>query len=322
MTRTTLILTLLTLLILPLAASAQLRVFACEPEWSALAVEIGGDLVAASSATHALQDPHYVEARPSLIAQVRKADLVICSGAQLEIGWLPMLLGKANNPRVLPGKDGFLEASTLVRRLDVPDSVDRAQGDMHPQGNPHIQMNPHNIARVAAALGQRMAALDAANAASYAAGADAFLQRWEAAITAWEERAKPLAGQRVISHHKSWVYLLDWLGLVEVGTLEPVPGIPPTAAHLAGLLAELGTDGQGTNGQDTDGQDTDGKGAEFIIRAPFHSAKASEWLQERTGIPALALPMTIGGSERAADLFSWFDDVIDSLLAAQSGPRP
>jgi zinc/manganese transport system substrate-binding protein len=178
-------------------------------------------------------------------------------------------------------------------------------------------MNPHNIARVAAALGQRMAARDSANAARYAAGVDAFLQRWEAAITGWEERAKPLAGKRVISHHKSWVYLLDWLGLTEVGTLEPVPGIPPTASHLSDLLAELGTDGQGTNGQGTDG-----KGADFIIRAPFHSAKASEWLQERTGIPALALPMTIGGSERAQDLFSWFDDLIDSLLAAQGGPRP
>jgi zinc/manganese transport system substrate-binding protein len=317
MMKTATTLALLALLMLPLAASAQLRVFACEPEWSALAVAIGGDLVEASSATHALQDPHYVEARPSLIAQVRKADLVICSGAQLEIGWLPMLLGKANNPRVLPGKDGFLEASTLVRRLDVPDSVDRAQGDIHPQGNPHIQMNPHNIARVAAALGQRLAALDPANAARYAAGAEAFLQRWESAIAAWEERAKPLAGKRVIGHHKSWVYLENWLDLSEVGTLEPVPGIPPTAAHLASLLRELGTDGEGTNGEGTNRP-----GADFIIRAPFHSAKASEWLQERTGIPALALPMTIGGSERAQDLFSWFDDLIDSLLAAQGGTRP
>jgi zinc/manganese transport system substrate-binding protein len=317
MMKTTSILALLAVLMLPPTAAAQLRVFACEPEWSALAVAIGGDLVQASSATHALQDPHYVEARPSLLAQVRKADLVICSGAQLEIGWLPMLLGKANNARVLPGKDGFLEASTLVRRLDVPDSVDRAQGDIHPQGNPHIQMNPHNIARVAAALGQRLAALDPANAARYAAGADDFLQRWESAIAAWEERARPLAGKRVIGHHRSWVYLEDWLGLVEVGTLEPVPGIPPTAAHLASLLQELGTDGEGTNGAGTNGL-----GADFIIRAPFHSAKASEWLQERTGIPALALPMTIGGSERAQDLFSWFDDLIDSLLAAQGGTRP
>ena len=171
-------------LLLPLSATAELRVFACEPEWSALAAEIGGERVRASSATHALQDPHYVEARPSLISQVRKADLVICSGAQLEIGWLPMLLTKANNPRVLPGKQGFIEASSIVRRLDVPDSVDRAQGDMHPQGNPHIQMNPHNIARVAGVLGQRLAALDPEHAQDYAAGTEAFLERWQAAIRA------------------------------------------------------------------------------------------------------------------------------------------
>ncbi len=136
MLRTLGMLALLPTLLLPLTAVAELRIFACEPEWSALAEEIGGDLVEASSATHALQDPHYVQARPSLISKVRKADLVICSGAQLEIGWLPMLLSKANNSRSCPGKDGFLEASSLVRRLDVPDSVDRAQGDMHPQGNP------------------------------------------------------------------------------------------------------------------------------------------------------------------------------------------
>jgi zinc/manganese transport system substrate-binding protein len=158
-----------------------------------------------------------------------------------------MLLSKANNPRVLPGKDGFLEASTLVRRLDVPDSVDRAQGDMHPQGNPHIQLNPHNIALVAAALGQRMAVLDPANAPRYATGADAFLQRWEAAIAAWEARARPLAGKRVVSHHKSWVYLEECLGLAEVGTLEPGPGIPPTASHLSELSAELSTDGGGAD---------------------------------------------------------------------------
>ena len=164
---------------------------------------------------------HRLQARPSLISEVRKADLLICSGAQLEIGWLPLLLSKANNPRVLPGRDGFLEASSLVRRLDVPDSVDRAQGDMHPQGNPHIQMNPHNIALVAQALGQRMAQLAPEHAADFESGLAAFLQRWNTAIARWEERAAPLRGSRVVCHHKSWVYLEDWLGLNEVGTLEP-----------------------------------------------------------------------------------------------------
>jgi zinc/manganese transport system substrate-binding protein len=297
----------LLLVLLPLSSAAQLRVFACEPEWSALALEIGADRVEVSSATHAMQDPHYVQARPSLIAEVRKADLVICSGAQLEIGWLPLLLSKANNPRVLPGKEGFLEASSLVRRLDVPDSVDRAQGDMHPQGNPHIQMNPHNIALVAQALGQRLGQLAPKHAADFESGLAAFLQRWNAAIERWEDRAAPLRGARVVCHHKSWVYLEDWLGLNEVGTLEPVPGIPPTASHLSSLLAELGTDG---------------RGAEVIIRSPFQSPKPSEWLQERTGIPAVMLPLTVGGTERATDLFGLFDDVIDRLLAAHAASQP
>lgn len=290
----------LALLALPLAANAQLRVFACEPEWSALAEAIGGDRVRADSATHALQDPHYLEARPSLISKVRRADLVICTGAQLEIGWLPMLLTKANNPRVLPGKPGFMEASSLVTRLDIPDTVDRAQGDMHPQGNPHIQMNPHNIARVARALGGRMAELDSGNAAAYSAGTARFLERWEAAVAEWEERAAPLRGRRVVCHHKSWIYLEDWLQLEEVATLEPVPGIPPTATHLSSLLGELGANGTG---------------ADFIIRAPFQSAKPSEWLEERTGIPAVMLPLTVGGSDGAQDLFGLFDDVLNRLLA-------
>lgn len=292
------------LLALPLAARAQISVFACEPEWSALAQEIGGDLVKVTSATHALQDPHYVEARPSLISKMRKADLVVCSGAQLEIGWLPMLLSKSNNPRVLPGKDGFLEASSAVPRLGVPDSVDRAQGDMHPQGNPHIQMNPHNIARVANAMGDRMALIDPGNAATYARGTADFLARWNRAIERWESRARPLAGKRVVCHHQSWIYLEDWLQLEEIATLEPVPGIPPTASHLSTLLSELGTDGSG---------------ADAIIRAPFQSAKASEWLQDRTGIPAVMLPLTVGGSDGATDLFGLFDDVLDRLLKLQAG---
>lgn len=284
---------------LPLSAFAELRIFACEPEWSALAEEIGGDLVKVSSATHALQDPHYIEARPSLISKVRKADLVICSGAQLEIGWLPLLLRKANNPEILPGKDGFLEASRFVQRLDVPDSVDRAQGDMHPQGNPHVQMNPHNILVISSELGRRMALLDPANEQQYLQQTEVFRSRWQATIEDWEIRARPLAGQRVVCHHKSWIYLEDWLNLEEVATLEPVPGIPPTQAHLSELLALLGTDGTG---------------ADLIIRAPFQSDKASLWLEDRTGIPAVMLPLTVGGSEAAQDLFSLFDDILDRLL--------
>lgn len=291
----------LLLLAASLPSRAELHVFACEPEWEALAHEIGHDRVDTYSATTALQDPHYIQARPSLIAKIRGADLVVCSGAQLEIGWLPLLLQKGNNPKVQPGTPGFLEASGYVRRLEVPASVDRSQGDIHPQGNPHIQTNPHNISRIATALGERMAQLDAANADAYRAGLDDFLKRWDAAISGWEARTAPLKGKRVITHHKSWAYLEDWLGLQEVGNLEPVPGLPPTASHLSELLGQFGHGG-----------------ADFIIRAPFQDDKPSTWLSERSGIPALVLPLTVGGSDKATNLFSLFDDMLDRLLGTQS----
>jgi len=289
------------LLLAPMVSKADLNVFACEPEWAAIAQEIGGNKVKTSSATNALQDPHYIQARPSLIAKIRAADLIVCSGAQLEIGWLPMLLRKGNNPGVMPGNPGFLEASRYVKRLDLAANADRSQGDVHPRGNPHIQTNPHNIRLVAVAMTERMKQLDADNAQTYQQGLDDFSQRWTAAVAGWEKRALPLRGKNVIAHHKSWVYLENWLGLVEVATLEPVPGIPPTAGHLASLLDRFGSN----------------SGADFIIRAPFQSEKPSKWLSERTGIPAVMLPLSVGGSDQSSDLFKWFDDILDRLLTAR-----
>ena len=288
------------LLVSPALLHADLKIFVCEPEWEAIAREIGGDMVDVSSATNALQDPHYIQARPSLISKVGRADLIVCSGAQLEIGWLPMLLQKGNNPRVMPGSPGFLEASQYVKRLDSTQSADRSQGDVHPQGNPHIQTNPHNILLVAEAMTDRFAQLDAGKADAYQKNLADFRSRWSSAIKDWESRAAPLKGKRVIPHHKSWAYLEAWLGLIEVATLEPVSGIPPTASHLGSLLDRFG-----------------GKGADFIIHAPFQSAKPSEWLSERTGIPAVLLPLTVGGTDGATNLFTWFDDIIDRLLSAE-----
>lgn len=287
-----------TLLFVPLVAEADLNIFACEPEWAAVAEELGGDKVKTSSATNALQDPHYIQARPSLISKVRRADLIVCSGAELEVGWLPMLLRKGNNPSVMPGSSGYLEASQYVKRLDMAVSSDRSQGDVHPQGNPHIQTNPHNILLVAVAMAERMQQLDRDNASIYRQGLENFRQRWTAAISDWENRAADLKGKRVIAHHKSWIYLEDWLGLEELATLEPVPGIPPTAGHLGNLLDRF----------------ADSRDADFIIRAPFQSDKASIWLSERSGIPAILLPLTVGGTDKATDLFKLFDDIINRLL--------
>jgi zinc/manganese transport system substrate-binding protein len=285
--------------LMPVTALADLNIFACEPEWAALAKEIGQSRVTTFSATTALQDPHYIQARPSLIAKVRRADLVICSGAELEIGWLPNLLQKANNRSVLPGNEGYLEASSFVVRLSATGNVDRSQGDIHPQGNPHIQTNPHNIATVAEALGERMILLSPGNAAEYEAGLSGFLGRWQEAIEVWEAKAEPLRGARVITHHKSWVYLERWLGIEEVANLEAVPGLPPTPAHLSRLTQQFGSGG-----------------ADFIIRSPYQDDRPSEWLSEKTGIPELLLPLTVGGTDEAQDLYSLFNDIIDRLLQA------
>ena len=287
------------LLLVPFAVQAEIKVFACEPEWAALATEIGQQHVDAYSATNAYQDPHYVQARPSLIAKIRRADLVICSGADLEIGWLPVLFQKANNRDVLPGSTGYIEASALVERFDAAANLDRSQGDIHPMGNPHVQTNPHNIAVVAAAIADRMARLDIPNAAIYHAGLADFLTRWEHSLKEWEKKAAPLRGRQVITHHKSWVYLERWLGLIEVANLESVPGIPPTVGHLSTLSSKFARGG-----------------AAFIIRSPYQDPRASNWLSERTGIPALELPLTVGGSDEATDLFSLFDVIIGELLGA------
>ena len=288
-------------------ASAAVRVFACEPEWGALAREIGGDEVSVFTATHALQDPHHIQARPSLIARMRRADLVIATGAQLEIGWLPVLLRQAANPRVQPGQPGYLAAADYVRKLDVPARVDRALGDIHPAGNPHIQTDPRNIGRVAAALAERLQQIDPQHAAAYAARYADFARRWQQALARWQAEAAPLKGARIVVYHKGWAYMNRWLGLEEVAALEPVPGVPPSASHLAGLLAKLRA-----------------RPAAMVIYAAYQDSRASEWLASRAGIPAVRLPFTVGGTPAASDLFGLYEDTVRRLLGAlaktRSGP--
>lgn len=196
------ILALLSLLAAASPAAAGLNVFACEPEWAALAGELGGEHVSVYSATSAQQDPHHIQARPSLIARVRRADLVVCSGAELEVGWLPMLLRQARNPAVLPGRPGHFEASSFVKRLEVPAELDRSEGDVHAAGNPHVHLDPHRLATIAAALATRMADLDPGNAPDYRRQHADFAARWQAAIARWEEQAAPLRGVRSVVHHK------------------------------------------------------------------------------------------------------------------------
>lgn len=283
-------------------ASAALHVFTCEPEWAALAKELGGDNVDTYSASTAVQDVHKVQARPSLIAKYRQADLVVCTGAELEIGWLPALAEKANNPKVQSGQPGYFEASQYVQMLEVPSSVDRALGDVHPYGNPHVQTGPQNIAPVAKALAQRLKDLDGAHVADYDRRYADFSTRWEKALAKWRERAAPLKGVTLVSHHKTWVYLYDWAGIKELATLEPKPGVPPSGAHLEEVLDLLKA-----------------HPAKAVVYSSYEDPRASQWLSQRAGIPAVQLPFSVGGAPGADDLFGFYDVLIDRLLQAAVG---
>ncbi len=286
------------LLVAPLAR-AELKVLACEPEWGALVKELAGDKVSVYVATTALQDPHRIEARPSLVAAARNAGLVVCTGAELEVGWLPLLIRQSGNSAIQPGKPGHFEAAAYVRMLDVPQRLDRADGDVHAAGNPHIQTDPRNIALVAEPLARRLAELDPAKAATYQARSADFQARWKAAIQRWEQSAAPLRGVPVVVQHKAFPYLQQWLGLVEVAALEPKPGVEPTSAHLSTVLAGLKT-----------------RPAKMILRAAYNDPRGADWLAERTQLPVVVLPFTVGGNEQAKDLFSLFDDTVQRLLKA------
>jgi zinc/manganese transport system substrate-binding protein len=290
-------------LLFVLPAKAELQVLACEPEWAALAQELGGKLVEVSAATNALQDPHQIQAKPSLIARARKADLVVCTGAELEIGWLPVLLQQSANAKVQPGQPGNFAAADFVRKLDVPSQLDRAQGDVHAAGNPHIQTDPRNIALVATALATRLQQVDPAHAGEYAQRQADFAQRWQQAIARWTALAAPLKSAPVVSQHKAFVYLYDWLGLKELAVLEPKPGVEPTASHLQEVLTSL-----------------KGTPAKMVLYAAYQDPRPSEWLGKNAGVAVVKIPFTVGGTDAAKDLFGLFDDTLARLLAA--APKP
>jgi zinc/manganese transport system substrate-binding protein len=290
-----------------LAASAiasparAIEIFACEPEWGALATELGGSDASVFVATTAHQDPHQIQARPALIARLRNADLVVCTGAELEIGWMPVLLRQSSNGRVQPGSAGYFEAAQQVRLLEVPTRLDRAEGDVHPQGNPHVQTDPRNIRIIAAALARRLAEIDAGHAAAYGERARAFDQKLGAAIARWQQQALPLKGLNAVIYHKSWAYLFAWLGINEVGTIEPKPGVPPSSGYLAQLLDDIPK-----------------RQAQMIVYAAYEDPRASQFVGEKAHLPAVMLPFTVGGTEEAKDLFGLYDDTIRRLLAGLS----
>ena len=289
----------LILLALALPSQAAVRVLATTADWGALTTELGGERVDVYTATSAMQDVHRVEAKPSLVARARTADLLVANGAELEVGWLPILLQESGNRKIQRTAPGYFEATSAVTLVEKPEKFDRAMGDIHPLGNPHIQLDPRNVASVAKALTAKLVAIDPAGADYYATRASDFGRRWSEALARWQAKAAPLKDVPVVIMHRDQVYLCRWLGLKEVAAIEPKPGVPPSAGYLGQLVTKLSA-----------------SPPKFIMLNAYNDPKAAKWLSERIHAPAVVLPFSVGGSPAAKDLFGLFDDTIEKLTGA------
>jgi len=284
-----------------LGLAEKLNVLACEPEWAALAMELGGDSVKVHSATTYRQDPHHIQARPSLIAKTRKADLLVCSGAELEVGWLPVLLRKGANARIQPGSKGYFMATDHVSLLGKRDSADRSEGDVHMAGNPHIHFDPYRMMTVADALQKVLAQLMPAQKDYFLERLESFKTELQNKLTALEKDKQALAGKRLVVHHDNWPYLFEWLEMEKVAELEPKPGLPPSSSHLAGLL-----------------QDLQQSPAELIIYSSYQDSKASNWLSKRANMPAVALPYSVDKWKEPRALMDFYSELVTTIVQAGS----
>lgn len=280
------------------AAYAQISVFACEPEWAALTRMLGGNAVKVYSATTAQQDPHHIQARPSLIAKARRADLLVCTGAELEVGWLPLLLRKSGNGNIQPNSTGHFMAADYVSLLEKPAVLDRSLGDIHAAGNPHFHLDPYRILQIAKALATKLRKIDSINRALYQKKLLNFTREWNQAIAQWEQHAQPLRDKRIVVSHNSWIYLEQWLGLKKVATLEPKPGIPASSTHLSKVLTQLKQ-----------------SPADMILYASYQNDKSALWLSQKTGLPTVGLPFSVSDKE---NLIQWFDKLLNRLLKVKS----
>ena len=276
--------------------AAAFTVFACEPEWAALTRVMLPD-ARVHVATHSLQDPHHIEARPALIAQLRQADLAVCTGASLEAGWLPKLLQRSGNARV----QDVLFASDHVNMIDPqPGAIGTPwAGDVHAEGNPHVHLDPRNLLLVANALAARLQVQIPAQKAAIEQRRAAFEVRWKSQMTQWQQRAMPLRGRQVAAQHTTFGYLWDWLGIQQTADLEPKPGMAPTPGHLQRLLAGL-----------------QAKPPMAVVVAGYQDSRPGKWLTSQLGssVPLLVLPATVSEDADADALQRWMDSLLGSLL--------
>ncbi|MCU0690767.1 MAG: metal ABC transporter substrate-binding protein [Polyangiaceae bacterium] len=272
-------------------AVAEVRVVTTIPDFGAIAKEVGGANVRVTAMVKPTQDPHFVDAKPSLMLDLNRADLLLVAGMELEGGWLPPLMTGARNGRIQRGAQGYLDCATLIPPMQVR-APDRSQGDVHPGGNPHHWIDPRNGIRIARGITDRLKKIDPAHSDAYQAGLDAFVQRLEARMDGWRKLLAPHKGTKVVVYHESWVYFLDWTGYQQVGELEPKPGIPPKPAHVAELIRKV-----------------QGQGVKYVLQESFYPTQLSRIFAEKSGAQLKVLPTMVGAGGTAS-----YADVIDRLV--------
>jgi zinc/manganese transport system substrate-binding protein len=281
-------------------AAAQLRVVTSTTDLYDIAKEVGGNKITAAHIGEGYQDPHFIEAKPSFVLQLRKADVWAFVGLDLEIGWMPLLLQGARNSKLQPGQPGYVDVSKAIPVLDMArGNIDRSQGDVHPLGNPHYWLDPENGRRIAKLFRETFSKLDPANAASYATNERAFVQRLDAAEKSWQADLAKIKGKPVVAYHTSWRYFAEYTGMNIVGFMEPKPGVPPSAPHLAGLIQTMKQ-----------------RGAKVIVMEPFYDRKMADLVASKTGAKVVILPPSVGGAKGLDDYIQLIGSNIKKLASA------
>lgn len=277
------------------SAFAKINIVTSVPDLAAIAKEVGGDNVNVRSLGKGYQNPHFVDAKPSYILELNKADLLIYIGSDLEIGWLPILITGARNSKInVSNLNGNLDTSTLVPLLDLAESkVDRSMGDIHPWGNPHFLLDPRRAIIVASGIADRLIELDPDNILSYKSNLADFTNRLEAKIIKWDELLAPYKGTKIFTYHKLWTYFIEWVEFAEAGTIEPKPGIPPTPKHVAGLI-----------------KIAESSDIKLAITANYYPQRTGQRIAKAANVPFLSLPAQVGGEEG----INTYSDLIDTIV--------
>ena len=278
-------------------ADEPLKVVTTIETFADLARRVGGEKVSVESLSHGYQDPHFVDARPNLMVTLNRADLLVRVGLDLEIGWLPLLVQGSRNERILTGQNGDLDVSTLIDVLDVPQvKLSRAMGDIHPGGNPHYWIPPVNAVRIAKGLAERFKLMRPGDAAYFDAQFQKFFAEVKSRAVSWEAQAKALAGRKVVTYHRSWIYVTKWLKVEEVGYVENKPGVPPSPDHLAELIVLMRA-----------------QGVKNILVEDFYNRSIAETVADKAEAKVLSMPSDVGSRPDVKTYFELVDAVLGQL---------